>query len=147
MALKIAREDLIIGSFVIFALFYPFFITFFIWYQDYSKEKNVLKTIDPFILFILGEVDCSDRAFERIKGMLSSNFLQTYGENNLKNLCQQNKSMSLKPKKKLVKVHDNEVEFYGTYEGDTGFAVNLHLKAELQNNGVVIREFSYEKGG
>lgn len=67
MALKIAREDLIIGSFVIFALFYPFFVTFFIWYEDYSKEKNVLKTIDPFILFILGEVDCSDRAFKRIR--------------------------------------------------------------------------------
>lgn len=54
--------------------------------------------------------------------------------------------MLLKPKKKLVKVHNNEVEFYGTYESDTGFAVNLHLKAELQDNGVVIREFSYEKG-
>ncbi len=144
MALK--REDLIIGSFIAVAVVYPFFIAFLIWHEDYSNKKRVLESLSPFLSFLVGSEDCSERNFERLKVLISHDLLQAYGEEGFKRLCEQSKKEGLKLKKESARLFNNQLEFYGIYEGKSGSVV-LRLKARLEGEGITVREFSYEKGG
>ncbi|MFN3814447.1 MAG: hypothetical protein ACK4SM_07490, partial [Aquificaceae bacterium] len=85
MALKhiVAKEDILLGFFITFALSYPFFATLLIWYKDYSIRKESLDELKPFVSFITGSGDCNEG---RIRNMLTEDVTKKYSLGTLKDL-------------------------------------------------------------
>lgn len=140
---RVAKEDALLGLFIAFALFYPFFVTFLIWYKDYSMRKESLKELKPFVSFITGSGDCNE---EPIKSMLSQDVIKRYSLYTLKDLCLRNKKEDYALEEESVSIKDREVNFYGVYRGKSDNNLYVRIKAEKADDGLVIKSFSYEKG-
>jgi len=134
MAVRVAKEDLVLGFFVVFAIIYPFFIAFLVWYEDYKKEKEVRESLEPFILLVGGKVKCDTKlGFSVEESILEE----------AKKLCEENKSKNLTLQKERVEIEEDTAKLYAVYKEDVK-SIKLSVSYNIKDKK--IEDFSYEEG-
>ncbi len=149
MRWSFSKEDLLLGLFVVFGVSYPFIIAVIIYIQDMKQAKEGLEELRAFYQFILGLEQCSLERAKEVSAYADQELLKSMGgEEGLLALCTSNRKEYGDAKvKEELKDSLLVVDLVRKEKGMTQRLLRLRIGYQRGEEGIKIKEISYEKGG
>ncbi|RLJ70643.1 hypothetical protein BCF55_0921 [Hydrogenivirga caldilitoris] len=149
MALKhrLKFEDLIVGTFVVLALFYPLLITFFIYSQKEGQTEEIYVLRTAYI-FLAGFEGCPPEAAARIGGYMDTQLLKEMGGiDGLIELCNRNRLSFLEGTliEERIEYKDSSVTLKAKMKGK-GKELRFEITGSKDINGFKITRLNYAEG-
>lgn len=148
--MKLSKEDLLLGFFVVLGISYPFIVAFLIFLQDWKEEKLAVDEVRAFYSFLLGLEECSrERAVDLSRLMSEELSRKIGGIDGLLGSCESNRKVSAGAKVE-ESIQNSEylvVSLIRKEKGMTQRLVSVRIRFRKGDEGVRIEGLEYEKGG
>ncbi|MFN3976829.1 MAG: hypothetical protein ACK4LT_07200 [Aquificaceae bacterium] len=149
MKLNYKKEDYILGFFMLFGVFYPFFTALLIFLEDVKAKRQEVEEIESFYSFLLGLEECKEEKAEELSSLMSEDLYKLMrGKEGLVNTCQSYRKAypSARAEGKMVKDGEFLVELVKKEKGMTQRLASVKIYFEKEGENIKITKVEYEKG-
>jgi hypothetical protein len=149
LAVRLNKEDVLLGFFVVFGISYPLIIALIIFFEDVKEKRSEMSQVRSFYSFILGLEECKRERAQELAHMLSENLLREMKDvEGMVSTCQLNRRTyaPARAEERVVRNGYLVVDLVKKEKGMTQRLLSISLSYHKEDGGLKITRVEYEKG-